>query len=143
MGNSLRVPAFVDEVRRVCAFIQDVARSAGMAEWAIFHCELAVEEAFVNIAAYGFEGYEADAVREFCYVDIQAETDGKALIITICDNSPPFNPLESETPHITTNIQKIETGGLGIHFYKKLMDQVEYEYSNGENRLTLRKSPEA
>lgn len=139
MGDSLRVPALTDEVRKVCAFIANAAREAGMADWAVFHCELAVEEAFVNIAEYGFEGFEPNDLRDQSYVDIVAEVDGEALTITICDNSPPFNPLEMEDPHITPDIQQIETGGLGIHFYKKLMDYVHYEYRNGENRLTLRK----
>ena len=139
MGDSLRVPALTDEVRTVCAFIANVAREAGMEDWEVFHCELAVEEAFVNIAEYGFEGFDPDDLHDHSYVDIVAEVDGEVLTITICDNSPPFNPLEMEDPHITPDIQQIETGGLGIHFYKKLMDYVHYEYRNGENRLTLRK----
>jgi anti-sigma regulatory factor (Ser/Thr protein kinase) len=143
MQESLRVPALTDEVRKVCAFIANVARGAGMADWAVFHCELAVEEAFVNIAEYGFAEYEPDNLRDHSYVDIAAEVDGESITITICDNSPPFNPLEMKDPNITKNIQQIETGGLGIHFYKKLMDQVHYEYRNGENRLTLRKLQDA
>ena len=143
MGQSMRVPASVDELRNVCTFVENVTRGFGMAEWAIFHCELAVEEAFVNIAGYGFEGFEPDEIREYSYVDITIDGDGKALTITICDNSPPFNPLEIEAPDMPAEIEKVETGGLGIHFYKRLMDQVDYEYRDGENRLTLRKDQSA
>ena len=144
MGQSLRVPALVDEVRNVCAFIEECAREAGMTEWDAYHCELAVEEAFVNIANYGFEGVNPDDLRQQSYVDIQAEDIGEALVITLTDNSPPFNPLKSvPDPKITQNIKNIETGGLGVHFYKKLMDEVAYEFRNGENRLTLKKHQRA
>ena len=56
------------------------------------------------------------------------------------DNGRPYNPLETKDPDITLSAEEREIGGLGIFMVKKTMDQVTYEYMDGYNRLSLRKS---
>ena len=50
-----------------------------------------------------------------------------------------FNPLSSGDPDTTLPARQRRIGGLGIFMVKKTMDDVTYDYVNGENILTIRK----
>jgi anti-sigma regulatory factor (Ser/Thr protein kinase) len=49
----------------------------------------------------------------------------------------PFDPLKKADPDVTLPAEESEIGGLGIFMTKKTMDEVRYEYKDGQNRLTL------
>lgn len=63
----------------------------------------------------------------------------KEIIIRFTDNGIPFNPLDKTDPDISKPLEDRETGGLGIYLVKKRMDDMEYEYQDGKNCLTIRK----
>jgi len=94
---------------------------------------IAVEEIFVNIASYAYKPDEDG------HVDLSVTTDGKA-VIRFEDSGKPFNPLECSAPDLKSPIMERNIGGLGIHFVKNMMDEVEYQYVNGKNILTISKS---
>ena len=48
--------------------------------------------------------------------------------------------LTAEDPDITLSAEDRPIGGLGIFMVKKSMDEVSYEYKDGKNRLTIKKS---
>ena len=56
------------------------------------------------------------------------------------DSGSPCNPLEKSDPDITLSAEEREIGGLGIHMIKNTIDDVTYEYVNGQNRLTIVKN---
>lgn len=61
------------------------------------------------------------------------------IIFEFSDNGTPFNPLfqkECEA-NITATAEDRKIGGLGILLVKRLMDDVHYHYTNGQNILTL------
>ena len=45
--------------------------------------------------------------------------------------------LKKADPDVTLPAEEREIGGLGIFMTKKTMDEVRYEYKDGQNRLTL------
>ena len=47
--------------------------------------------------------------------------------------------IEKEDPDVTLSAEEREIGGLGIYMTKEFMDDVTYEYRDGQNILTLRK----
>ena len=53
------------------------------------------------------------------------------------DNGKSYNPLESKEPDITLSAEERIIGGLGVFMVQKMMDDVEYEYTHGMNKLTL------
>jgi anti-sigma regulatory factor (Ser/Thr protein kinase) len=61
-------------------------------------------------------------------------------MITFEDEGIPYDPLKKDDPDITLSVEDRPIGGLGIFMVKKSMDDVSYEYSDGKNRLTIRKS---
>ena len=95
---------------------------------------VAIEEVFVNVARYAYEGGEGE-------VDLGIGFDKESRIITfrMADKGIPFDPLKKPDPDITLSAEEREIGGLGIFITKKTMDLVEYAYENGENILTMKK----
>ena len=55
------------------------------------------------------------------------------------DGGVPFNPLELASPDISLPIEQRGIGGLGFFIVTKKMDSVKYEYTDGENVLTVMK----
>jgi len=130
--NSLSIAARLEEVRDACDFVVRAAESSGLDERAVYHCQMAVDEALTNIIEHGY-GYEgADST-----IEIRCQTENDRFIITLIDDSPAFNPLEHEAPDPDEPLDSREPGGWGIYFIRRLMNEVSYERENGRNRLTL------
>ena len=54
----------------------------------------------------------------------------------------PYNPLEKSDPDISLTAEDRQIGGLGIYMVKKTMDEIVYEYKDGQNILKVKKSLE-
>jgi len=93
---------------------------------------IAVEEVFVNIASYAYKPTEEGDVR------LSVSVNGKA-VIRFEDSGLPFNPLERDDPDTDIPLMERKIGGLGVHFVKNMMDEVEYGYANDRNILTISK----
>ncbi len=96
--------------------------------------DIAVEELFVNIAHYAYNPETGPAT-----VRVEVEKEPPAVTITFIDNGVPYDPLAREDPDITLSAEERQIGGLGIFMVKKSMDNIEYEYKNGQNILRIRK----
>ena len=89
----------------------------------------ALEEIFVNVSKYAYNGKGT--------VEITLSKFKDHVSFVFKDRGKPFNPLAKADPNITASSEEREIGGLGIFMVKKIMDKVEYEYINGQNVLTL------
>ena len=95
--------------------------------------DVVIDEIFGNISyyAYGADGGKAS---------VQAGIEKGMIVLVFIDQGIPYNPLENKDPDITLNLEEREIGGLGIYMVKKIMDEVSYEYMDGQNILRMRKS---
>ena len=62
------------------------------------------------------------------------------MTIQFRDWGKPFDPLAREDADITLSAEDRKIGGLGIYMVKNSMDDVRYQYENGQNVLTIRKN---
>ena len=95
---------------------------------------LVCEELVVNIVDCAYPE-DSDG-----YLDVEIEKDETAITIRLKDGGVAFNPLEKEMPDITKPLEERRIGGLGIFITLKKMDGVNYEYTDGENVLTIKKN---
>jgi anti-sigma regulatory factor (Ser/Thr protein kinase) len=51
----------------------------------------------------------------------------------------PYDPLKNKDPDITLSAEERQIGGLGIYMVKKSMDDITYEYKDGQNILKIKK----
>jgi anti-sigma regulatory factor (Ser/Thr protein kinase) len=96
--------------------------------WGYF--SVVVEELVLNIVDYSHSEY----------LDIEILRDEKSITLRIHDAGMPFNPLEREMPDLTLPMEDRPIGGLGIFMVIKFMDSITYDYTGGENILTLIKN---
>ena len=89
----------------------------------------ALEEIFVNVAHYAYEDKGT--------IEITLSRYQNKVSFIFKDSGKPFNPLDKKDPNITASSEEREIGGLGIFMVKKIMDEVTYEYTDGQNILTL------
>lgn len=95
---------------------------------------LAVDEIFANISDYAYPDGTGTAT-------VRAETDDAGVFaLTFIDRGRPFDPLTAKTPDITASAADRAIGGLGIFLVRKTMDDVRYEYQDGQNVLRIGKN---
>ena len=87
-----------------------------------------------NIAHYAYYPKEGTAT-----VRVEVLEEPLAVVITFIDNGVPYDPLKNADPDITLSAEEREIGGLGIYMVKKSMDDIFYEYRDGQNILKIRK----
>ena len=72
-------------------------------------------------------------------IKIGKDTENNKVFITFVDSGKPYNPLEKDDPDITLSAEERGIGGLGIFMVKKSMDDMLYEYKDGQNIVTITK----
>lgn len=71
------------------------------------------------------------------YLDVEILRDDKGITMRFRDGGLAFNPLEQDPPDTSLPMEERNIGGLGIFLVVSSMDDVAYEYTNGENVLTV------
>lgn len=132
--KEITVAAILDNLARVQGFIEAELESCGCPMRAMMQISVAVEEIYVNIARYAYHPSVGEAT-------VRCAVGGEPLQVTIqfLDSGKPFDPLAKPDADITLSAEEREIGGLGILMVKKSMDNVQYEYRDGCNILTLKK----
>lgn len=100
---------------------------------------LVVEELVVNIVDYAYSEVADCNSPTTDYLDVEIERHQKSITLRFRDGGVPFNPLAKESPDTSLPLEQRRIGGLGIFLVIKKMDSVEYEYTDGENVLTVMK----
>ena len=134
-GNEMVVEAVLKNLPLVVEFVEKHLKRTGISLKEKLQICVAVEEIFVNIANYAYAPDRGNAT-------VRVEFSGAPVTvsITFMDNGIPFDPLKRRDPDITLSAEERRIGGLGIFMTKKTMDSVKYEYKDGQNILTLKKS---
>lgn len=97
--------------------------------------KLAVEELFTNMVKYNPEN-SADVL-------ICLEHGGKGLRVKMTDfGVKPFDFTKLKEVDVNKRIEERTPGGLGIFLTRKLVDEIHYEYVNGNNVITFVKNVE-
>lgn len=132
--KEITVSATLENLARVQEFIEVELENCGCPMKAMMQISVAVEEIYVNIAHYAYHPSVGEAT-------VRCAVGGEPLQVTIqfLDSGKPFDPLRKPDADITLSAEEREIGGLGILMVKKSMDDVQYQYKDGCNILTLKK----
>jgi serine/threonine-protein kinase RsbW len=123
----LTIAGRFDKIRSVCKFVANGAQESGLDEAAVFHVELACDEACTNIIEHA---YGAENVGE---IEISWHVDDRRFTVTIHDKGRSFDPANVPTPlddetETGNSIPDLKVGGLGLHFMRTLMDEVYFDF---------------
>ena len=132
--NEMEVEADDEHLGEVLSFIEKHLEGSGCSERAKMQIGLAAEEIFVNICHYAYTPDKGKAT-----VRVEVSQEPIVVTITFVDNGRPYDPMAKLDPDISLSAEERDIGGLGIFIAKKSMDDVIYEYKDGQNILKLKK----
>lgn len=133
--KELMVEAAIENVPKVMEFVDEQLEQFDCPMKTQMQVDVAVEELFSNIAHYAYNPGIGSATMR-----VEVVEDPLAVVITFIDNGIPYDPLAKADPDITLSAEEREIGGLGIYMVKKTMDDVSYEYKDGQNILRIKKN---
>lgn len=132
--KELIMDAAIENITQAIDFVNEELRASACPERVRVQIDIAIDELLSNIAHYA---YHPDAGLAIIRVEVNKEP--LSVVISFIDNGKPYDPLEKEDPDITLSMEEREIGGLGIYMVKKSMDEVSYEYKDGQNILRIKK----
>ena len=132
--KSITVEAKIENIELVTDFVNAILEEKECSVKMQMQIAVVIDEIFGNIANYAYAPGSGEAT-----VQVEIEDSPKRLELVFIDKGVPYNPLENKDPDITLDIEERKIGGLGIFLVKKMMDEVSYEYADGQNILKLKK----
>ncbi|MBC8076021.1 MAG: anti-sigma factor antagonist [Chloroflexales bacterium] len=130
--ESITLPASLDSLAQISAFITSAAEHSGLDERATWQLQLAVDEATTNVIQHAYDA--ADPGTMTLTWDVQ----GTHFIVTLHDRGRSFNPDEVPAPDIESPLEERQAGGLGIYLMTRLMDEVRFDFDpHAGNLLTM------
>ena len=128
----LRIPAKTEGMDLILAYVSYLLDLNGCSGKARTQLRTAVEEIYVNQTLYAYPSGDG-------WVEIRGSVENGTAAFTLIDGGTPFDPLAREDPDILLSGEERGIGGLGIYMVKTMVDELEYEYRDGCNRLMMRK----
>lgn len=132
--KELTIAATVENIEAVTAFVNQQLEELACPMKAQMQINIAIDELFSNIAHYSYNPEIGQAT-----VRVEVMENPLAVSITFIDNGVPYDPLSKEDPDLTLSAEERQIGGLGIYMVKKSMDEITYEYKDGQNILSIKK----
>ena len=132
--KELTIAATVENIGTVTDFVNEQLEAIDCPMKAQMQIDIAIDELFGNIAHYAYNTEVGEAV-----VRVEVLEDPLAVVITFIDKGVPYDPLAKDDPDVTLGVEERAIGGLGIYMVKKSMDDITYEYKDGQNILAIKK----
>ena len=130
----LEISEEIEKLDDVLLFVDQQLESVDCPLKTQMQLDVVVEELFVNIAHYAYEGKTGKAIISLCINKEIPEVE-----IEFKDSGVAFDPLAKKDPDVTLSAEERQIGGLGIFMVKKNVDYIAYRRENGQNILVIRK----
>ena len=132
--KELTIAATVENIETVTDFVNRELEALDCPMKAQMQIDIAIDELFGNIAQYAYNPETGDAT-----VRVEVIEDPMSVVITFIDKGVPYDPLAQADPDTTLSVEERSIGGLGVFMVKKTMDEITYEYKNGQNILKIKR----
>src|SRR5262245_18239146 len=115
--SSLTVPATLESLSEIAAFVQSAADDAGLEPNARYRLRLAVDESATNVVMHGSCAGP---------IEVRSECDDQALTVVHEAAGEPFDPREAPPPRtLHLPAEERPVGGLGIYLSLSNIDRFE------------------
>jgi serine/threonine-protein kinase RsbW len=121
------------ELARVSAVADQFAAANQLSSDVTADLHVALDEVLTNIIKYG---YTEDRAHE---ISIHLRVEDGVLVGEVEDDGRPFDPLKVPEPDVKAPLKERRIGGVGIHFVRKLMHEVNYRRVAERNRLVFKR----
>ena len=132
--QEMNIEATIENIPTVTAWVDEQLEALDCPMKAQMQIDIAIDELFSNIARYAYNPETGPAT-------VRVEVvEPLTVVITFIDKGIPYDPLKKEDPNTNLPIEERDEGGLGIYMVKKTMDDIAYEYVDGQNILRIKKN---
>jgi len=107
------------------------AERAGLSEQRSDALDLCIVELVSNIVNHGYRGAAGN-------IHVQLEMRDAAVVLTITDSAPAFDPLSVPTPKVAASLEDTQIGGWGVHLVRTSASDCKYERRGDQNIFTAR-----
>lgn len=120
----------LDEIAELADALEQWASEAQVPSATISAVHLMLDELITNVVSYGYPATQRGEIR------VNAWLSPGQLDVQVRDHAAAYNPLLAPEPDLTADIDERAIGGLGIHFVRKLADEVRYERTSENGKDT-------
>ena len=126
----------LDSLDDIFNFVAEFFISRGIDSSLRYSVDLAIDELFTNMVRYN-----ADESSDIL-IELVQEQNGLSVSMTDHEN-PPFD-VTKDGPEVDINLpaEERDTGGLGLHLVKEMVDSFEYQSDGYRCTITFTKQPE-
>jgi len=132
--TTIQYKALLEELQGLLDINEELLLAHGATMKNIMNINICLEEMFVNIAHYAYEGKENKGAV------VSISFDGDDVLYELVDEGIPFDPLAKADPDTSLSAEERDIGGLGIYMVKKSMDKCTYDRKEDKNIFTMRKN---
>ncbi len=133
--KQIKVSALKGNWSKVYDFLENFFSSVGVNKKNSLKILLASEEIFANISNYAYPNKIGEVKITIEYSILQ-----EVIRVLFEDRGIPFNPLLIKKPKLNLPPSQRKIGGLGIFMVRRMMNSIDYEYTEGKNRLLITKN---
>lgn len=127
----MRLQNDTNEHRRVQGALLEFCAANRLSDECAQDLRLLLEEVFTNVVNHAYGEGEAG------WIDVFFERRDVHVVITVEDDGAPFDPLIKPMRDLSLEFHQREIGGHGLVLIKALSDEVDYDHSDGRNRLRV------
>lgn len=135
--RTIRVPADVERLEEVRAFVRDAVSDFGGSKRAAEDLVQAVDEVTCNVMLHGYDGTPGE-------IELEAGVRDGSIEIRILDRAPVFDPTALPDPGVPAAAppqRRHGHAGVGLHLAHTMTDAVRHHVRpGGGNELTLVRS---
>ena len=129
-----KTESIASNLYKICDFIVDHSRAAGMDEKQIIKSKIAVYEACLNVIEHAYHS------RPDNWIEVWVEYTDKEFKIIIQDHGLSYEKRKPKEYDVEAAVEKRQTGGFGLHIIERSMDDVTYNADDVHgNQLILTK----
>lgn len=131
MEHRLNIACQTSALSELRTFLQQALIGVSLTEIEKHQVTLAVEEVCANLIIHSHGCNPQD------HIQLEIIDSEQKLIFEISDQGKAFNILTYEAPDLQKVMVEKRKGGLGIILVKKIMDEIEFESTDGTNTCRL------
>jgi serine/threonine-protein kinase RsbW len=123
----------LDSLAEIFAVIDQFAREQQVDADSKHALSLAIDELFTNMVKH-----QPSNTND---ITIDLRTEGDVMIVQLADHDVDrFDPTKKTDPYVGEALGERKSGGLGIYLTKKLVDDIQYHYSDRTSVVRLKKN---
>ncbi len=124
-------PGTYESLQEISFFIKAASKEAGFDGFSIYTIETALDEACSNIIEHAYGG------ESIGNIEIGFKDQPEKFTIILKDHGRPFDPDSVPQPNLSPELSERKSNGLGLYMMRQWMDEVDFQFAENVNILTM------